>query len=567
MKSIGKASVLLLALFFVLTASLTASFASDAKSAPDQAPAAGSAALSDSSDPILRSLQAEMARSKAQLHLDNSASPYFIDYRVVDIDGWQADAALGGVRNETHSRIRFVLVQVRLGDYKQDNSSDHGEGAFEVLPVDDNNEQAFRFALWRATDKAYKQAVERLTDKPARLNQLTVDHPLDYFARAEPVQSLLPLAQLKVEHEPWLARLRQASGLYIADPKVQLFEASLNFQAVNRYYVNSAGTVVRNGEQLYHLVLNGNTQAEDGMRLERSHSFTSSSLADLPSDATFQQSAATLLASLKQLRDAPLADEDFHGPVLLSADASATVFSSLIGDNLLGHKPELGQNARVRGQFASNYKTRVLPDFLTLVDDPSLASLDGASLLGHYDVDDEGVKAQAVPLVQKGVLVNYLLGRQPIRDFPSSNGHGRANLPLSWPAPALGNLMVTSTQAFDPAELKQKLIAICKDRGLDYGYLIQTMAGARNPRLIYRVWANDGHQELVRGALLGDLDQRSMRSNIVAAGNDRYVDNQMQPVPHSIVAPSILFDDLEVKRQTSNKDKLPDYPAPETPTP
>jgi len=311
------------------------------------------------------------------------------------------------------------------------------------------------------------------------------------------------------------------------------------------------------------MAITGNTQAEDGMRLERAADFTASSLNDLPKASEFQERALTMVASLKQLREAFLADEDYHGPVLLSADSASTVFSALIGENLLGNKPELGQNARVRGQFASSYKTRVLPDFFSLVDDPTLADLDGKTLLGHYEVDDEGVKAQRVPLVEKGVLVNFLLGRQPIRDFPSSNGHGRASLPLSWPTPAMGNLVVHSSDAATPEELKQKLIAMCKERGLEYGYYAKTMAAVRTPRLLYRVWVQDGREELVRGALFGDLDQRSMRSNIVAAGNDPYVNNEIQPVPHSVVAPSILFDDLEVKRQTTNKDKLPEYPAPE----
>jgi predicted Zn-dependent protease len=527
--------------------------------------AAESTNLPASEDPILRDLQTEMARSKTQLRLDNMSTPYFIDYRVVDLDDWEADAALGGLRNETHSRIRFLLVQVRLGDYKQDSSSAHGDGAIQVVPLD-NDELAFRFQVWIATDKAYKQAVEALTDKQARLKQLTIDNPVDDFAHAEAVQSIEPVVQLNVEHEPWLKMLREASALYSRDPKVQSLQASLSFKSVNRYYVNSEGTVVRNGEELYRLSINGNTQAEDGMRLDRSAAFATNSLRDLPSSAEFQAKAVELLATLKQLRDAPLADEDYHGPVLLSADAASTAFSSLIGENLLGTKPELGQNARVRGQFASSYKTRILPDFLTLVDDPTLASLDGTALLGHYDVDDEGVKSRPVPLVEKGMLVNFLLGRQPIRDFPASNGHGRAGLPLSWPAPAVGNLVVRSTDPVTPEELKKKLIAICKDRGLDYGYYAETMGSQRAPRMIYRVWAKDGHEELVRGALFGDLDQRSMRSNIVAAGNDHFVYNEVQPIPHAVVAPSILFDDLEVKRQTSNKDKLPEYPAPQPAT-
>jgi TldD protein len=545
MKTVLKTSLLLLALLLGATSAFAA-----------EPPTQGA------DDTILRDLQIEMARSKTQLRLENMSVPYFIDYRVMDIDDWQADAAFGGIRSESRSRIRFLLVQVRLGDYKQDNSSARGEGAVEVVPLD-NDEHAFRFQIWSATDKAYKQAVEALTDKQARLKQLTIDHPVDDFAHADAVQSLQPIVDLKVEREPWLKMLRDASALYTRDPKVQFLGAALSFKAVNRYYLNSEGTVVRSGEELYRIQANGNTQADDGMRLERSAGFTATSLGDLPKPAEFQNRASDMLATLKQLRDAPLADEDYHGPVLLSDDASATVFSSLLGDNLLGNKPDLGQNARVRGQFASSYKTRVLPEFLTLVDDPTLTAISGMALLGHYEVDDEGVRAQRVPLVEKGVLVNYLLGRQPIRDFPSSNGHGRATLPLSWPAPAMGNLVIRANDAVAPEELKKKLIAICKDRGLEYGYFAETMGPNRTPRMLYRVWANDGHEELVRGGLFGDLDQRSMRSNIVAVGNDQYIDNEIQPVPHSVVAPSILFDDLEVKRQTTNKDKLPEYPAPE----
>jgi predicted Zn-dependent protease len=546
-----KTTLMKLMLLLALLLAVTGAFAAEPKS------------TQGAEDPILRNLQTEMTRSKAQLRLENMPAPYFIDYRVVDIDGWEADAALGGVRSETRSRIRFLLVQVRLGDYKQDSSSARGEGAVEVVPLD-NDERAFRFQIWNATDKAYKQAVEALTDKRARLKQLTIDHPVDDFAHAEAVQSLQPVVELKVKREPWIKMLCDASGLYTHDPKVQFLDASLNFKVVNRYYLNSEGTVVRSGEELYRMVINGNTQAEDGMRLERTVGFTAKSLGDLPKTAEFQDQASTILATLKQLREAPLADEDYHGPVLLSADSASTIFASLIGDNLRGSKPELGQNARVRGQFASSYKTRVLPDFLTLVDDPTLAELEGTALLGHYSVDDEGVSAQRVPLIEKGVLVSYLLGRQPVRDFPSSNGHGRASLPLSWPAPELGNLVVRSSAAVAPEDLKKKLIAICKERGLEYGYYAKTMGGVRAPRLLYRIWAQDGHEELVRGGLFGDLDQRSMRSNIVAAGSDQYVNNEVLPVPHSVVAPSILFDDLEVKRQTSNKDKLPEYPAPET---
>jgi hypothetical protein len=313
---------------------------------------------------------------------------------------------------------------------------------------------------------------------------------------------------------------------------------------------------------LFEVSLTESTQAPDGMKLERGYAYTVNSIKDLPSAADFRAQAVTLAGTLKLLRDAPLVDEEYRGPVLFSANAAATVFSDVLAQRLLGVKPELGKNARTVGDFAASYKTRVLPDFLSVVDDPTIASLNGQPLLGNYAIDDEGVKASRVSVIENGKLMNYLVGRQPIRDFPVSNGHGRARVPANSPGPSLGNLIVTASPASTPAELKQKLIDLCRERDLPYGYFAETLGPQNAPRLLYKVWVKDGHEELVRGGAFGDLDTRALRSDLVAAGNDVYVENHSLNIPHSIVNPSILFDELEVKRSTTNKDKLPEYPAP-----
>jgi predicted Zn-dependent protease len=269
-----------------------------------------------------------------------------------------------------------------------------------------------------------------------------------------------------------------------------------------------------------------------------------------------------LLGTLKQLRDAPIADEEYRGPVLFSADSAATVFGDLVGENILGVKPDLGQPARTKGAFATSYKSRVLPDFLAVVDDPTLPSISGTSLMGKYDVDDEGVKAMPVSVIENGKLTNYLMGRAPIRDFPTSNGHGRARLPQGSPTPSLGTMIVRASESSSPQELKKKLIEICQQRELPFGYYVETMGPQRSPRLLYKIWVEDGREELVRGAVFGDLDTRSLRNDLIAAGNDVNVENHPLNIPYSIVTPSILFDELEVKRANANKDKLPDYPAP-----
>jgi len=516
-----------------------------------------------SADPVLHAMSMELERSRSSLKLDQVAAPYYIEYRVIDADEYVADAAYGAVRSSLRNRTRMLRVSVRIGDYKQDSyRGGKGEGAISVVPLDDDL-IAMRHQIWEATDRAYKTAAQELTAKQAQLKQYTTpDEPVDDFARAEPVQSVGALVKLDFDPEPWLAILQNGSSVYKDDPSLQSIDASLRFQAVNRYFLNSEGTVVRSGYNLYEMTIAESTQAADGMKLERSHAFTVAGMKELPSKESFHAEAAKLLSTLRDLRDAPLADEEYRGPVLLSADAAASVFSGLVGDHILGRRPELGKTGRTTGDFAASYRTRVLPDFLSMVDDPTIASFRGQSLLGNYAIDDEGVKAQRVSVIENGKLIDYLVGREPIRDFPASNGHGRARIPTNAPGPSLGNLIVTASETSTPAELKRKLIEMCQQRDLPYGYFVETFGPQRIPRLLYKVWAKDGHEELVRGGTFGDLDTRALRSDLVAAGDDFYVESQTLNIPHSIVSPSILFDELEIKRSTANKDTLPDYSPP-----
>jgi len=520
-------------------------------------PAQDSAA---SEDPLLRAMLAELQRSKSELKLADVQAPYYVDYRLMDVDQYVAEAAFGAVRSALRTRLRMLRIVVRVGDYKQDSYYGPGEGVVDVGPLDDD-ETGLRHQLWLGTDRAYKAASEALTAKQAELKKFSVDRQVDDFAHASPVQLVAPLARMDLAPEPWLATLEEASGLYKSDPQVQSLNASLRFTVTNRYFVSSEGAVVRTGDSFYQVYVGGYTQAADGMRLDRSHGYQVRQMKDLPAKAKVLSRTRELLTSLKQLRDAPVSEEEYRGPVLLSADAAAGVMSELVGPNLLGNRPMLGQNARTTGEWANNYKSRVLPDFLSAADDPSLTNFQGHALLGNYAVDAEGVKGSRVSLIEKGQLVNYLLSREPIRDFPTSNGHGRASV-TGPPTSSLGNLIVQSSDPISSDELKKKLIEACKQRNLPYGYFVVTLGPRLTPRLLYRISTKDGHEELVRGAVFGDLDMRALRNNIVAAGKEIDSEDRLDPIPQSVVSPALLFDELEVKRGDAAKQKLPDYPPP-----
>jgi TldD protein len=512
-------------------------------------------------DVVLRAMREEMDRSKAKLKLDNVAAPYYIEYRVTEIDQEEASAVFGALRGQQRDHGRLLRVVVRVGDYKQDSFYGSGEGTVDLV-ASDNDVFAIRQRIWLATDRAYKSATESLSAKQAALKQLKVDVPVDDFAQAAPVEDIGPLAHFSTnDFSPWVRLVEEASGEYRSDPEIESFDSSLRFMVENRYFVNSEGTVSRSGSTHYVISISGSTQAKDGMLLQRSHADQGNDLKELPTRAEFLKTTDALRDSLKLLRDAPVADEEYRGPVLFSNDAGATVVSDLVEPNVLGRKPKLGENARTTGLWSSSYKSRVLPEFINVVDDPTITTIAGQPLFGKYTLDDEGIKAQRVSLIEKGQLVSYLIGRQPIRDFPASNGHGRAGA-AGTPGPHPGNLILQSTDPQPDAGLKERLIELCKKRDLPYGLYVATMGPRLEPRLLYRVWTKDGHEELVRGGVFGDLDVRSLRGDLIAAGTAPAIEDRSEPVWFSVASPALLFDELQVKRTQAAKQKLPEYLAP-----
>jgi predicted Zn-dependent protease len=492
--------------------------------------------------------------------MDNVDSPFYIEYRVFDVQQFDASAAFGALRDQNRTHLRLIRAVVRLGDYKVDSFINAGQGISDILPLD-NDELAIRHVVWLATDQAYKRASEAFSNKKAVLKQLNIDQPVDDFAKAEPVVSIGTPAKLEVDQGKWTKMLESATGVYRTDPQIQTFMASLNFTVLSHYFVNTEGTVTRSGSAHYQLVLSASEQAGDGMRLERSPQFTSNHMEDLPSPEEFQKDALSLVENMKALRKAPVVDEEYRGPVLFSNDAATDMFFELIVPNVLGRRPAPGRPARTVGAFASSWKARVLPDFISVVDDPTVGTFAGRGLAGSYKVDDEGVPAAPVTVVDKGTLVNYLIGRMPIRDFAVSNGHGRASGSGNT-APAPGNLFIRPSKTSTREELKKQLLEECRTRGLKYGYFVDTLGPRLAPRMLYRVWTDDGREELVRGAVFNELDIRALRSDLVAAGDDPLVSNRAGLPFMTIVSPSVMFDELEVKRADNTNEKLPDYPAP-----
>jgi predicted Zn-dependent protease len=518
-------------------------------------------------DPLLKAMLTEMDRSMSQLQLPGFAKPFFIQYRIEDLDDYQTKAEFGASEGSGRSHQRIARVTVRVGDYKTDSSGGHGDGSLQLAALNDDP-VAVRSALWAATDTAYKSALAAYAQKQAALKQVETPPQADDFSQEKPVISLGEPGTLEVDDAAWVDRIAKMSGLYRTDStvsarqyEVEYSMAEFHARVTNTWLVTSEGTIVRKTAAEFQESFAAGTQAADGMRLDRSFASSGATLKDLDSQEAFTKHAVEEIASLSDLSKAPLVEEEYHGPVLLSADAATDTLRGLLAGGVTATRPKLGTEARTNGPFASSYHARVLPDFLDVVDDPGMKTYAGKGLVGAYAVDDEGVPAQAVKLVTDGKLEGYLLGREPVRDFPQSNGHGRAGI-TGAARPSIGVLKVSAKDGVTDEELNKKLMDMAKDRGLKSVYFVETLGGEMTPRLLYRV-SPDGKRELVRGAALDDLDQRALRSSVEAAGKDLYVANYFGDVPSTVMAPALLMSDVTVKRANEKNEKLPFYPPPD----
>src|SRR5437016_7793627 len=343
----------------ILVAALLALNTSPGRAATEAAKAAADAAMvaahaAAKGDGLLEALLTELDRSKAQLKMDQVQGPYYIEYRVNEVEDLGAEAAYGALRENQHVHVRVLRVVVRIGDYKQDSYFGRGQGESNILPLD-NDSIALRHQIWLTTDEAYKAAGQALAEKQAAMKQFSADpNPVDDFAKAPQMVAVEPTVSLRVDETAWKKTLEDVTGLYKQYPDVQSVTASARFSAINEYMVNSEGTVTRCGKTTYSVQLSSSAQAADGMRLSRSPAFMVARAEELPTREALMGEAKKMLDTVVALRQAPIVEEEYRGPVLFAPDAADDIVASLIGQNVLGQKPQLGKPNRTTGAFATS---------------------------------------------------------------------------------------------------------------------------------------------------------------------------------------------------------------------
>jgi TldD protein len=571
-----------------------------------QPPATHAPAAQPGEDLLLRAMREEMERSR-QLRTTGLEMPYFIEYKVEDQEAYSIGASLGGLLTARQTHLRVPSVQIRVGNYDLDNTNHLYTGAGggsrydqDTWPLDDNL-SAFRQNLWLATDRAYKSAVEGYSIKKEILKQTNVTDPLPDFYRAQAVTKIVSGKRSVIDGELWKARSARVSAVFAAYPEIMTSGVEFEGLASMSYYMNSEGSMLRYPDTLTSIRIRAATQAPDGMALRDAAMHVSFEASKMAPEADLIHSAEQVGNNLRALVKAPVG-ETYSGPVLIEPMASAQFLGYLLGENIhLSRKPlaEAGRTVPFsNSEFDGKIGSRVLPDWFDVVDDPTQTEFRGHTLAGYYLIDNDGVPPKPVSVIEQGVLKEYLRSRLPIKGFQDSTGHGRLLAGFGANLPVMGNLFIRARQTKKLDALKQQLIATIQQRNKPYGILIrkldypstashselqamitamvQSGGGGRPvpyPTLVYKIYP-DGREELVRGLRFRGVSTRSLRDIMAASEEVGFFDfvnnggpfammgSQGYLAAATVVAPGLLFEELELERAEGESQKVPIVPPP-----
>ncbi len=523
----------------------------------------------------------ELNRTMAALgKLDPAA--YFVGYTVTETQRAEVMGSNGALLSSQEARTRWLEVSVRVGSYELDSTRKVGDrgspfsaSSGSQVPIEDDA-AVLRRTIWLETDRQYRAAAEALikikTGKEVKVE--TAEGQAPDFSREKPQAFSSSRVAFTLDRRPWEEKVRLYTRAFRGSPAILNSIVTFSALAQNQYQASSEGTRLQFGELRYRLELFIQGKAPDGMDINRYYNFDWIDPAEQPGDKAVLAEVKQMQHELEALVAAPLV-EPYAGPALLTGRAAAVFFHEVFGHRAEGHR----QKDITEGQtFARKVGEKILPEFLSIYDDPTTRRVGSVELLGYYRYDDEGMQAERVKLVDQGVLRSFLMSRSPLVGFPRSNGHGRRQIGFN-PVSRQGNLIVESHRQVTNAQLRQKLIEEIKRQGKPFGLLIDDIAGGFTftgrgqpqafqvlPLVVFKVYPDGRPDELVRGVDIVGTPLVSL-TKIMATGDTPEVFNgycgaESGSVPVAAVSPAILISEMEVQKKETSTDKPPILPPP-----
>jgi predicted Zn-dependent protease len=528
---------------------------------------------------LLDAMSQELNRNFSVLKEKADPPPYFMSYEVTEQEVRSVSGTLGAITASEGGKDRFLDVSVRVGSPHLDNyhrvRGDRGQFTSGASLTYEDNVNSIKRRLWLETDRAYRTAAERLIRiKTNTQVKVAEEDNSDDFSTEEPAVFQQAPPKLKFDETVWSDRIRRLSARFQHYPSVLTSHVAVLCQTDTRYLVNTEGTRVEHGRGFARVVITASAKAADGTDLSTFETFEAVDASGIPEDKALLAAIDRVANDVSALLRAPEA-EPFVGPAIFSGRAAGVFFHEIFGHRVEGHR----QKDESEGQtFTKSVGTKVLPDFLSVVFDPTRRKIGPVDLNGWYDYDDEGVKARPLTVVDQGVLKTFLMSRSPIRGFDHSNGHGRRQ-PGFEVVSRQSNLIVESSNAVTEARLRQMLIGEIKKQNKPYGLYFRDITGGFTttqraglqafkviPVIVYRVYADGRPDELVRGADIVGTPLASF-AKILATSDKPEVFNgycgaESGSVPVSAVSPAILVSEIEIEKKAKSQDRPPLLPEP-----
>lgn len=509
---------------------------------------------------IFQAMEDEMVRSLSDLKVDVFGPPYFVNYQIRHHDRAEVAASFGALIHSDTQQQRTLFVDVKVGDTQFDSSmpQSHRYSIEQLIPVD-NDLDSLKRALWYETDLRYKQAIVSFLRKKGRFISGMESHDLPDFSKGQSVRiQIEPIPEWKLDIPGWETLAREVSAIFKEAPEIEKSRVKIFSDRVIRYYYDSEGNKIRDAHLKYGLHLEAWTKTVEGIQLHDQKTFYFKKLDQFPSRSELNRATRELMGSLQALKVAtPMSP--YVGPAIFSPDATAVLFHEAIGHRLEGDRLRRDRDGKT---FLKKIGKRILPEFVTVVDNPTLESFKGTPLIGNYHTDDQGQASREVVLIDHGVLKSFLLSRTPVLGFNRTNGHARsdgAHAPMS----RMSNFVVKSDLTLDAESLKQRLIEEVKKQNKPFGLFIKKIVGGETqtdsgqfqvfkgkPLYLYKVFP-DGREELVRGVdFVGT--PLSMISKILVMGDDPTVINgfctaESGILPVASITPSVLLSEVELQ--------------------
>jgi TldD protein len=553
-------------------------------------------------DALFEAMGDELKRSITDLKIENQENPYYISYRVEDIEYVKIRAEFGSLVYSRRRRMRDLYVDVRIGSYGFDNSNFMCEmGSSSIiesdhtnLPIDDEYD-AIRKDLWLVTDGTYKRALEKLSRKQATIQNQQIKEQIEDFSKIAAQQIIEPLMTLRVDQSKWEDRIAVLSRIFRKYPKIQQSSVTFYTQAENQYFLDSEGSKSRSPEPLVYIEIAAKTQTIDGDPLEdiiAFHCHTPDELPDLKEIIRSTEAMAETLSLKTELEEV----ENYSGPVLFAGQAAGEFIFQLLGKGVSDPRSPLYENemltrglSKDMGFLTKRFGRKVLPEFLSAYDDPQMKEWRGNPLIGFFSVDDQGTPSERTEVVKDGKLSSFLMSRTPTKKIAKTNGHGRykGERYIDRICGMVGNLVVESHETMSSAELRKMLIGICKDFEIPYGIIVTKLemtrpktlrerymdyfsmraGGVEKPLLssavtAYKVDVETGKVALVRGFDFSSVTSRVLR-DIVATDDTEYVynfvyrDDNGNAYPMAVLTPSILVEEMDLEPSGKKAKKLP----------